>query len=331
MMNVLVTGGAGYIGSHATKMLINKGFNVTVIDNLSTGYQIAVDERANFYKEDIKNVEAVSKILANEHIEAVIHFAAYSLVGESMEKPLKYYDNNVYGTKCLLEAMHQNDINIIVFSSTAAVYGDQKVMPITEDDKEKPTNTYGETKLAMEKMMHWADVAYGIKYISLRYFNVAGAFSDGSIGESHNPETHLIPLILQVPLGKRKEIYIFGDDYDTKDGTCVRDYIHVEDLINAHILAMKHLITHKTSDYFNLGSGDGYSVLEMIESARKVTNHSIPASIKPRRHGDPAKLIASSQKAKKILGWQPIYTSVEQIIESAWKFHASHKEGFSNE
>ena len=330
-MNVLVTGGAGYIGSHATKMLINEGFKVTVIDNLYTGYKMAVDERASFYNEDIKNVNAVSEILKKEQIEAVIHFAAYSLVGESMEKPLKYYDNNVYGTKCLLQAMHQNDIKVIVFSSTAAVYGDQKVMPITEKHVECPTNTYGETKLAMEKMMHWADVAYGIKYIALRYFNVAGAYGDGSIGESHNPETHLIPLILQVPLEKRKEIFIFGNDYDTVDGTCIRDYIHVEDLINAHILAMKHLITHKTRDYFNLGSGDGYSVLEMIEAARKVTNHSIPATIKPRRHGDPAKLIASSDKAKEVLGWNPVYTSVEQIIESAWKFHVNHKEGFSNE
>lgn len=330
-MNVLVTGGAGYIGSHATKILLERGENVTVIDNLSTGYKQAVDPRANFYQVNIKDKEAVKNVLQKEKIDAVIHFAAFSLVGESMQKPLKYYDNNVYGTKVLLDAMIEADVKTIVFSSTAAVYGDHKNMPITEEFTEKPTNTYGETKLAMEKMMHWADVAHGVKYIALRYFNVAGAYHTGEIGESHNPETHLIPLILQVPLGQRDAISIFGNDYPTKDGTCIRDYIHIEDLIEAHILAMKKLTVKRESNYYNLGSGEGYSVKEMIEAARKVTNHPIKAITADRRSGDPARLIASSSKAKQELGWQPKYTKVEDIIASAWKFHQNFKEGFQNE
>lgn len=240
-MNVLVTGGAGYIGSHCTKILLNQGETVSVIDNLATGYKQAVDSRASFYQVDIKDKEAVKKVLINDQIDAVIHFAAYSLVGESMVDPLKYYDNNVYGTKVLLDAMVEANVKTIVFSSTAAVYGDHTEMPITEEYDEVPTNTYGETKLAMEKMMKWADVAHDVKYIALRYFNVAGAYHTGEIGESHNPETHLIPLILQVPLGKREHIGIFGEDYPTPDGTCIRDYIHIEDLIQAHILAMYKL------------------------------------------------------------------------------------------
>lgn len=330
-MNILVTGGAGYIGSHCTKILLGRGENVTVIDNLSTGYQQAVDSRANFYNTDIKDKESVKDILIKENIEAVIHFAAFSLVGESMQKPLKYYDNNVYGTKVLLDAMVEANVKTIVFSSTAAVYGDHLEMPITEEFDEVPTNTYGETKLAMEKMMHWADVAHDMKYIALRYFNVAGAYHTGEIGESHNPETHLIPLILQVPLGKRDAISIFGEDYPTPDGTCIRDYIHIEDLIEAHILALKKLTVKRESNYYNLGSGEGYSVKEMIEAARKVTNHSIPAISAGRRSGDPARLIASSSKARKELGWKPKYDSVEDIISSAWKFHQKFKEGFKNE
>lgn len=330
-MNVLVTGGAGYIGSHCVRILLEKGYRVTVIDNLSTGYQQAVDKRASFYNVDIKDVEKVTEVLKQEKIESVIHFAAFSLVGESMQLPLKYYDNNVYGTKVLLDAMTQANVKNIVFSSTAAVYGDKDQMPITEEMLETPTNTYGETKLAMEKMMKWADIAHGIKYIALRYFNVAGAYHTGEIGESHNPETHLIPLILQVPLGKRDFISIFGDDYDTPDGTCIRDYIHIEDLIEAHILAMENLKENNSSDYFNLGSGEGFSVLEMIEAARKVTKHSIPAKLGPRRAGDPARLIASSNKAERVLGWKKTRNNIEEIIESAWNFHQLHKEGFSND
>ena len=291
-MNILVTGGAGYIGSHAVKILLERGYHVSVIDNLSTGYIDAVDKRALFHNCDIRDKKSVVDILKTDKIYVVIHFAAFSLVGESMIKPFKYYDNNVYGTKVLLDAMNSANVKHIVFSSSAAVYGDKKVMPITEDVLTNPTNTYGETKLAMEKMMKWADIAHGIKYIALRYFNVAGAYYTGEIGESHNPETHLIPLILQVPLGKREYINIFGNDYDTPDGTCIRDYIHIEDLIEAHILAMHKVIDTNKSDVFNLGSGTGYSVLEMIDSARRVTMKPIKSVIAPRRAGDPAKLIA---------------------------------------
>lgn len=327
-MNILVTGGAGYIGSHCTKILLEEGYNVSVIDNLSTGYKSAVDSRATFHQVDIKDKDSVVSVLQKDKIDAVIHFAAYSLVGESMGDPLKYYDNNLYGTKVLLDAMVAAEVKAIVFSSTAAVYGDHKEMPITEDYEERPTNTYGETKLAMEHMMKWVDIAHDVKYIALRYFNVAGAYHTGEIGEAHNPETHLIPLILQVPNGKREHIYIFGDDYDTPDGTCIRDYIHIEDLINAHILAMKHLLKTKTSNYYNLGSGEGYSVKEMIEAARKVTGHPIPAIVSERRPGDPARLIASSSKIEQELGWKRTYNTVESIISSAWKFHNTHKNGY---
>ncbi len=330
-MNVLITGGAGYIGSHAVKILLEREYNVSVIDNLSTGYIDSVDKRAKFYNVDVRDKSSVIKVLLDDHINAVIHFAAFSLVGESMKVPLKYYDNNVQGTKVLLEAMSEANVKHIVFSSSAAVYGEKTVMPITEDTLEIPTNAYGETKLAMEKMMKWADIAHGIKYIALRYFNVAGAFHTGEIGESHNPETHLIPLILQVPLGKRNNISIFGDDYDTPDGTCIRDYIHIEDLIEAHILAMLKVIDTNKSDIFNLGSGAGFSVLEMIEASRKVSEHPIKAIVTGRRAGDPARLIASSEKAERELKWIKKYNDVSSIIASAWKFHQLHKEGFSNE
>lgn len=327
-MKICVTGGAGYIGSHAVKILSNQGHEVVVVDNLSTGYKAAIDQRATFYNVNIRDEEGLTKIFKDEKVQAVIHFAAFSIVPESMEKPLKYYDNNVYGTSCLLKAMHNANVKYIIFSSTAAVYGEQLTMPITEDMQELPTNAYGETKLAMEKMMSWAEKAYGIHHVALRYFNVAGAYHDGSIGENHQPETHLIPLILQVPLGKRDEIFVFGTDYDTPDGSCIRDYIHVEDLIDAHIKALNFVMKANKSTYFNLGSGEGYSVLEMIDAARKVTQLPIKATIKGRRAGDPARLIASSKKAKDILKWEPKYTNVEDIIASAWKFHLTHKEGY---
>jgi len=330
-MNVLVTGGAGYIGSHCVRALLDQGHTVTIIDNLSTGYLQAIDSRAKFYNTDIRKFDKVMSILINNNIEAVIHFAAFSLVGESMHNPLKYYDNNVYGTKVLLDAMAEANVNKIVFSSTAAVYGAQDVMPITEEVLETPSNAYGETKLAMEKMMKWSDIANDTKYVALRYFNVAGAHHSGEIGESHNPETHLIPLILQVPLGKREFISIFGTDYDTPDGTCIRDYIHIEDLISAHIKALEYLDKGNESNTFNLGSGLGYSVLEMVEAARAVTGHDIPAKLAERRAGDPARLIASSDKAVKVLGWVRNYTDVKDIIASAWTFHLNFKEGFKND
>lgn len=253
-------------------------------------------------------------------IEAVVHFAADSLVGESVTNPLKYYDNNVYGAMTLLKVMHANDVKKIVFSSTAATYGEAKNFPIQENDPTVPTNPYGETKLAIEKMLKWSEEAYGIHYVALRYFNVAGAHMDGKLGEDHFPETHLIPIILQVALGTREAISVFGDDYDTHDGTCIRDYIHVTDLANAHILALEKLQKEETSGIYNLGSGTGFTVKEVIEAARKVTGHPIPTVIAPRRAGDPARLVASSEKAKVELGWKPQYPSLEEMIGSAWRW-----------
>lgn len=329
-MSVLVLGGAGYIGSHAVYQLIDQNYEVVVIDNLQTGHKDAVHPQAKFYQGDIRDKEFLRTVFAAEKIDGVLHFAANSLVGESMEKPLMYFDNNVYGTQVLLEIMNEYGIKNIVFSSTAATYGEQKVMPITEDMPTLPTNAYGETKLTMEKIMKWCEIAHNLKYVSLRYFNVAGARSTGEIGEDHTPETHLIPLILQVPLGQREFISIFGDDYDTEDGTCIRDYIHVEDLIDAHILALNYLKNGGESNVFNLGSGSGYSVKDMIEAAREVTGHEIPAKVVPRRSGDPSKLIASSAKAKQVLGWEPKKASIRNIIEDAWNWHQAHPHGYND-
>jgi UDP-glucose 4-epimerase len=324
---ILITGGAGYIGSHIVKYLEDQNEEVIVVDNLQSGHEKSVQVK-RFYKIDIRDKEALDKIFKTYNIEAVIHFAANSLVAESMEKPYEYYYNNVYGMLCLLDVMKENNVNKIVFSSTAATYGEPKHIPILEDDETKPTNTYGETKLAMEKMMKWFDLAYGIKYVSLRYFNAAGAHESGVIGEDHNPETHLIPLILQVPLGLRDKIFIFGDDYPTEDGTCIRDYIHVMDLASAHYLALEYLRKVNISDIFNLGNGNGYSVKEVIEMSRKVTGHPIPAEVKERRTGDPAILIASSDKAMRVLGWNPEYDSIEKIITEAWNWHEKNPNGY---
>lgn len=329
-MTILVLGGAGYIGSHTVYELIENGEDVAIIDNLQTGHIKAVHPKARFYKGDIRNREFLDSVFAKEKIDAVIHFAAYSLVGESMEKPLKYYENNLCGTKILLDSMVANGINKIVFSSTAATYGEPESLPILETDKTEPTNTYGETKLAMEKMFKWVGRAHNINFVSLRYFNACGAHVSGVIGEDHAVETHLIPLILQVSNNKREHIYIFGDDYNTKDGTCIRDYIHVTDLAQAHILAVKYLRNGGNSDIFNLGNGIGFSVKEVIETARKVTGHPIPAQISPRRAGDPAKLIASSEKARKILGWKPEHAELEEIIATAWNWHKKHPNGYND-
>ncbi len=327
-MSILVLGGAGYIGSHTVYELIDGGMDVVIVDNLETGYAEAVHREAKFYKGDIRNRSFIDSVFEQEKIDAVIHFAANSLVGESMVNPLKYYDNNLCGTKVLLESMVAHGIDKIVFSSTAATYGEPESIPILETDNNKPTNTYGETKLAMEKMFYWTSKAHGLRYVSLRYFNACGAHMSGEIGEAHNPETHLIPLILKVPNGQRENITIFGDDYDTKDGTCVRDYIHVTDLAQAHILAVKYLMNGGESNIFNLGNGVGFTVKEVIEVARKVTGHPIPAVMAERRAGDPAKLIASSEKAVNILGWKPQYADLETIIASAWKWHSSHPNGY---
>ena len=329
-MTVLVLGGAGYIGSHTVYELADNGADVVIADNLQTGYLAAVHPKARFYKGDIRDKAFLDYLFKKEKIDAVIHFAASSLVGESMTNPLKYYDNNLYGTMVLLKSMVENGIDKIVFSSTAATYGEPENIPILETDRTEPANTYGETKLAMEKMFKWVSSAHNLRYVSLRYFNACGAHASGKIGEAHNPESHLIPIILQVPNGKRKEVSIFGDNYPTKDGTCIRDYIHVTDLAQAHILAVEYLKQGNPSDIFNLGNGVGFSVKEVIETARKVTGHSIPAVISPRRAGDPAQLIASSEKAKFILGWKPKHADIEEIIASAWNWHKNHPEGFKS-
>lgn len=327
-MRILVLGGAGYIGSHTALELVKAGNEVVIADNLVTGYRKAIPEGAKFYKGDLRDFDFLNKLFQQEKIDAVIHFAAYSLVGESVTNPLKYYDNNLYGTKVLLEAMVKNNVGKIVFSSTAATYGEPENIPILESDRTCPTNPYGETKLAMEKMFKWTAEAHGLRYVSLRYFNACGADESGTIGEAHNPESHLIPLILQVPNGKRETISIYGTDYDTPDGTCIRDYIHVTDLAQAHILAVQYLNNGGESDIFNLGNGVGYSVREVIETARKVTGHPIPATETSRRAGDPARLIASSEKAKSVLGWKPVHDSLEEIISSAWNWHKNHPNGY---
>lgn len=328
-MTVLVLGGAGYIGSHTVYALIEKGEEVVIIDNLETGHMEAVHPDARFYQGDIRDRAFVDSVFDKEKIDAVIHFAANSLVGESMTDPLKYYDNNVNGTKVLLQSMVAHGIDKIVFSSTAATYGEPERVPIMETDRTEPTNPYGETKLSMEKMFRWTDRAHGLKYVSLRYFNACGAHISGEIGEAHSPETHLIPLILQVPLGQRETISVFGDDYQTKDGTCIRDYIHVTDLAQAHILAVDYLMKGNESNIFNLGNGVGFTVNEVIETARRVTGHPIPAAVAPRRAGDPAQLIASSDKAKTVLGWKPEHADLEEIIATAWKWHSAHPNGYA--
>jgi len=328
-MTVLVLGGAGYIGSHAVDMLIAKGYDVAVIDNLLTGHKAAIHPSARFYEGDIRDKEFMRNVFAKEEIEGIMHFAAFSLVGESMEEPLKYFNNNAYGAQITLEVMEEFGVKNIVFSSTAATFGIPEEVPITETTPTNPINPYGESKLIMEKMMKWQAATGKINYVALRYFNVAGAKEDGSIGEAHVCETHLIPIILQVALGQREELTIYGDDYKTKDGTNIRDYIHVVDLIDAHILALEYLKNGGTSDVFNLGSAEGYSNMEMLEAAREVTGHPIPAKFGERRPGDPDVLIASSQKAQEVLGWQANYTSIKDIIASAWKWHQSHPKGYN--
>ena len=328
-MRLLILGGAGYIGSHTAVELLDRGHEVVIADNLITGYKQAVPKEAVFYQGDIRDYNFLNNLFKTEKIDAVIHFAAFSLVGESVTNPLKYYENNLYGTKVLLQAMIDNNVDKIVFSSTAATYGEPENIPILESDRTCPTNPYGETKLAMEKMMKWSANAYQLRYVSLRYFNACGAHKSGKLGEAHNPESHLIPLVLQVPNGKRESVSIYGTDYDTPDGTCIRDYIHVTDLAEAHILAVEYLMKGGESNVFNLGNGVGYSVREVIETARKVTGHPIPAVEIPRRAGDPARLVASGEKAKTVLGWEPKITSLEDIIRSAWVWHSTHPNGYN--
>jgi len=318
-MKILVTGGAGYIGSHTVYALVEAGHEVVVVDNLVTGHRCDVHPEATFYYGNIGDYQFMSDVFRKEQVDGVIHFAAYSLVGESMMEPYKYYENNVSATNRLLAAMADCGVKHLVFSSTAATYGDVETVPITEALPTNPTSTYGETKLTMEKMIAWHGQATGMTAVALRYFNVAGAHPSGAIWEKHEPETHLIPIVLDVAAGKRQAISVFGDDYGTKDGTCVRDYIHVCDLAQAHILAMEYLLAGGVSSVCNLGNGAGFSVREIIEVARTVTGQPIPEAVATRRAGDPAVLIASSERAQEILGWTPQYEDVEAIIRSAWE------------
>ncbi|UOQ94845.1 UDP-glucose 4-epimerase GalE [Halobacillus shinanisalinarum] len=329
-MAVLVCGGAGYIGSHAVAQLLDRDEEVVVVDNLQKGHCEAVVEGAAFYQGDLRDEAFLNDVFESNDIDAVIHFAADSQVGESVEDPLKYYDNNVYGAVCLLRVMAAHQVKKIVFSSTAAAYGEVEQVPIQETDPTMPTNPYGETKLAIENMLKWAEQAHGIQSVVLRYFNVAGADPKGRIGEDHDPETHLIPIILAVALGKREKILIFGDDYPTKDGTCIRDYIHVSDLVDAHLLAIKKLRSQSGSATYNLGNGQGFTVKEVIDAARRITGRDIPAEIAPRRAGDPAQLVASSAKAMNELGWEPQHSDLDNMIQTAWTWFQNHPDGYGN-
>lgn len=329
MKTILVAGGAGYIGSHMVALLIEKGYDVVVVDNLCTGHWQAVKGGAKLRVGDVKDGAFLDRVFSEFAIDGVINFAAFSLVGESVTNPLKYYDNNVGGAVSMITAMKNHGVDKIVFSSTAATYGEPEKQPIEESDRTDPTNPYGASKLAIEGLLKWSDAAYGIKYAALRYFNAAGSNTGVGIGEDHSPETHLIPIVLQCALGKRDHVGIYGDDYPTADGTCVRDYIHVRDLVSAHLLALEYLDKGGQSGAFNLGSGDGFSVKEIVETARKVTGKAIPAVIEPRRAGDPSTLIASNHKAREVLGWQP-ERGLEEIIADAWVWHQSHPEGYGS-
>jgi len=323
-MKVLVTGGAGYIGSVVTEELLNDGHDVSVYDNLIKGHRAAVDARAKFIEADLTDGEALLQALKENRIEAVIHMAAHSLVGESVEQPSKYFENNVVAGLNLINAMRDCGVRKLVFSSTAATYGEPARQPIEETDPTQPTNPYGESKLAFERALHWYENAYGLRYASLRYFNAAGASKQ--FGEQHDPETHLIPLVLQAANGTRPDVQIFGDDYPTRDGTCVRDYIHVIDLARAHILALN--ILNERSAIYNLGcGGEGYTVNEVIDAAREVTGREIATRTVKRRAGDPAVLIASSDKIKHELGWSPKYQDLKLIIQSAWDWLQAHPDG----
>ena len=320
MGKILVCGGAGYIGSHINKMLNQLGYETVVFDSLVYGHKEAV-KWGELIVGDLADQQALKDLFDKYEFDAVFHFAAYAYVGESVDNPEKYYYNNVSNTLNLLHAMKEHGVNKIIFSSTCATYGEPRRVPITEDMPQKPINPYGATKLMVEQIFKDYNRAYGLQFVVLRYFNAAGADPDGEIGESHNPETHIIPLVLDAASGLRSDVKIFGTDYDTQDGSCVRDYIHVTDLASAHLLALHHLEAGKASDFFNLGNERGTSVLEVVESVRRVTGKSFVASIADRRPGDPAKLVGSSQKAKTVLGWKPKYEDIDTIVTHAWIWH----------
>jgi UDP-glucose 4-epimerase len=323
-MKIFVAGGAGYIGSGCTEYLLDNGYEVTVFDSLVTGHREAVDPRAEFIKGDLADRELLFDIFTKEKFDGIMHFAAFSLVGESMENPGKYFMNNDASGINLIDAAVKGKVKSFVFSSTAATFGIPEEMPIKETSPQNPINPYGESKLIFEKMLSWYNKIYGLKYTALRYFNAAGATK--KFGEAHSPETHLIPLILQVAQGKRDNIKIFGNDYPTPDGTCLRDYIHITDLAQAHMLALDS----PRSGHYNLGNGNGYSVKEIIDVARQVTGHPIPVETSPRRPGDPATLIADSSLAKKELGWKPQFDKVTDIVSSAWDWYQKHPNGYNS-
>lgn len=327
-MAILVTGGAGYIGSAAVEDLRKKGETVVVVDNLVYGHRDAVDSSVRFYEGEIGDENLIRKILNENEIEACMHFSAYAYVGESVEQPKKYYENNFVQTLKLLDVLIENNVKKFIFSSTCATYGEPQYVPIDEKHPQNPVNPYGMTKFMVEKVLRDYDAAYDLKFVALRYFNACGA--SGVCGEDHDPETHLIPLILFAAQGKRDAISIFGDDYPTPDGTAIRDYIHISDLSQAHLLALEHLRRGGDSEFINLGNGTGFSVKEVVEAARKITGKEIKAEIAPRRSGDPSRLVADAKKAREILGWNPQYPEIEKIIESAWAWHEENPNGYKN-
>jgi UDP-glucose 4-epimerase len=325
-MKILVTGGAGYIGSVVVEQLVADGESVIVFDNLSQGHRAAVHPRAMFVEGDLRDQAAIDTVLAEHRPEAVMHFASHTLVGESMQRPFLYLGENVVGGLNLLESMIEQGVRRFILSSTANLFDAAERMPIDEQERIVPGSPYGESKHILERMLHWLDRIHGLRYASLRYFNAAGATAER--GEDHHPELHLIPIVLQVALGQREIVTIFGDDYSTPDGTCVRDYIHVVDLAQAHVLALRAL--DGGSRTYNLGNGTGFSVREVIETARRITGHPIPAKVGLRRAGDPATLVAASDKIRRELGWQPRYPRLEQIVETAWNWHRAHPHGYGS-
>lgn len=328
-MKILVTGGAGYIGSHTVRMLVERGYDVVVFDNLTAGHEAAVHQDATLVKGDLLNVDDVAALFDAHQFDGVMHFASHISVGESMQNPFKYFRDNVRAVENVLEQVAAKNVERFILSSTAALFGDPQRIPIDETETINPGSVYGETKFAAERLLGWMDEIYGLKYCCLRYFNACGAHPDGTIGEDHDPESHLIPIILQVALGQRDGVKIFGTDYDTPDGTCIRDYVHILDLAEAHILAFEAL-AEGDSRVYNLGSGNGYSVREVIETAREVTGHPIPAAEAPRRAGDLPALVADSTHIKEELGWNPKYDDLHKIIETAWNWHSKHPNGYAD-